>query len=163
MKETIYNVCHEKVENGSRFRIDLERRDLVVDGKYIIRDGVPADKDMELAPRMDGDQAVELLETLYLDYRHSVPSERSRSQRRRYFRALPEHELEMEDMMYGQPREMCRYRLEAFILLHSMDGGLRWDMLGRPEHWFWQSPRHPQLVILRRWIDGKGSKNQTNL
>ncbi len=37
--ENIWNEAQEKVHNGSTFRINLEKRDLVIDGKYIIKDG----------------------------------------------------------------------------------------------------------------------------
>ena len=36
---------------------------------------------------------------------------------RRYFRALPEHELSEEDMLYGQHRDITQLRLELFILI----------------------------------------------
>lgn len=37
--ENIWNEAQEKVHNGSSFRINLEKRDLVIDGKYIIKEG----------------------------------------------------------------------------------------------------------------------------
>lgn len=37
--ENIWNEAQEKVHNGSTFRINLEKRNLLIDGKYIIKEG----------------------------------------------------------------------------------------------------------------------------
>lgn len=37
--ENIWNEAQEKINNGSTFRVDLEKRNLLIDGKYIIKEG----------------------------------------------------------------------------------------------------------------------------
>lgn len=91
------------------------------------------------------------IEQRYAAYKHSVPSERSESHRRYYFKALPEKELSDEDMMYGERREIARCKLELYVLVQLLRGNLYWD--GRWGTWFWCSKNDKDLIILRDWIE----------
>lgn len=145
----------EMVFNGATFYISLERRSLAINNHFLIKDGLTFDQNASLGCWNKEDwpeeKMFEALELKYRDYKHSVPSERSESHRRSYFKALPEKELSDEDMMYGMSREFARYGLESFILAMIMCGAFKWkEEWGT---WFWQSPNDKDLVILRKWVE----------
>lgn len=148
--ENIWNEAQEKVYNGSTFRINLEKRDLVIDGKYIIKDG-KYEGELGYDTKFPVNALLVMVEEYYREYLHSVPSARSEAKYRRYFRALPEHELSEEDMLYGQHRDITQLRLELFILIAIIQNTFVWDDFAKGK-WFWQSKKHPSLIILKKWI-----------
>lgn len=128
----------KKIENGAKFRISFEKRTLYVCGKQIdISDPEP-------------DFSFEKLENLYRRYRHSLPGERDDS-RKNYFIALPEEELSDDDMLYGERRQIAKFRLEMYVLCAIISGALQWD--DSWGNWFWQSKNDKSLVILRSWVE----------
>ena len=143
------------VYNGAKFYINLEKRSLSINGQYLIKDGEIHLKHVGLGCWHKEDwpeeKMIETLEQEYRSYKHSVPSERSESHRRCYFKALSEKELSDEDMLYGMNREFARYKLESSLLAFIMCGAFAW----REEwgSWFWQSPNDPDFIILRKWIE----------
>lgn len=149
--KNIWNEAQEKVHNGSTFRINLEKRDLVIDGKRIIKDG-KYEGELGCKIELPVDILLATIEEYYGQYLHSVPSARSEAKHKRYFRAFPEHELSEEDMLYGQHRDITQLRLELFVLMAILQNALVWDEFAKGK-WFWQSKRHPSLVLLRQWIE----------
>ena len=150
----IYNTAIEKVYNGATFRVDFQKRSLKIDGKYIIKDG-----------EYEGDLGVEstvnplpIISLLFRCYQHSVPSERSDNKRNKYFIALPEHELDDDDMLYGESREVAQISLELYILGVILNGSFKWEEVAK-DKWFWQSPTNKDLVILREWIEPQTRNN----
>lgn len=141
--EFITGIC-DKVQNGSRFTVNFEKRTLRVDGKLTDL------SEVNILPVRDS-VLMETIEKLYQNYKHSVPSERSESRRKCYFKALPEESLSDDDMLYCESREVARCRLELYILLMLIDRQLIWH----PEWgtWFWQSPQDKDLIILRQWVE----------
>lgn len=132
----------KRVENGEKFFINLEKRTLRIANHLVDL------KEVEM-PEYDGDVLKEI-ERRYRIYKHSVPSERSESHRRRYFKALPESKLSDEAMMYGEQREVARCSLELFVLMAIVRGILTWhEEWGS---WFWQSPADKDLILFRQWI-----------
>lgn len=83
-----------------------------------------------------------MLEELYGNYKHSIPSEKTMQRVSRFY-ALPESELSDADMLYGVRREDAERELEAALQGFSMpeDAG----------SWFWQSENDRDLVVLRDW------------
>lgn len=148
--ENIWNEAQEKVYNGSTFRINLEKRDLVIDGKYIIKDG-KYEGELGYDTKFPVNALLVMVEEYYREYLHSAPSARSEAKYRRYFRALPEHELSEEDMLYGQHRDITQLRLELFILIAIIQNTFVWDDFAKGK-WFWQSKKRPSLIILKKWI-----------
>lgn len=151
--ENIYHEAVRAVGEGARFKVDFRRRSLKIDGKYVIRDGR---YDGELGvPACTGDEFFSNMEDLYRRYKHSVPSERSESKSRQYFRALPEKDLDDGDMLYGERRDKAQAELELYLLCRILDG-LEWhpETMGR---WFWQSKADKDLVILREWVEPKNN------
>lgn len=152
---SIYEKVYGEVAQGASFRIDFKSRTLTVNGKKVIDNGK---YDKALGVTWDWgtvtvDDFLAEMEDIYKDYKHSIPSEQSDRNRRCYFKALPEKELSDEDMMYGLPREICRFMLE-FALLAAVLEGFTWDeeKMGK---WFWQSDEDKDFVILREWVDGE--------
>jgi len=144
----IYNESIEKVANGAKFRIDFQTRSLKIDGKYIIKNG---EYDGELGVGLTTNP-LPIITQLFLRYQHSLPSERSDNKGKKYFIALPEHELSDEDMLYGEPRETAQISLELYVLGVMLNGSLQWDKFAK-DKWFWQSPNVKELVILKEWIE----------
>jgi len=85
---------------------------------------------------------VETIEELYDIYKHSIPSEKTMHRTAR-FKALPEHELSDEDMLYGVSREQAEMDLEKALKGFAMP-----ETAGK---WFWQSENDKDLVVLRSW------------
>ena len=148
--ENIWNEAQEKINNGSTFRVDLEKRNLLIDGKYIIKEGQYEGK-LGYKTDFPVNAILAMIEEYYWQYLHSVPSARSEAKTKRNFRALPEHKLSEEDMLYGQHRDITQLRLELFILISILQGALVWEEFAK-DKWFWQSSKHPSLIILKQWI-----------
>ena len=145
----IYEEAVQAVEEGAKFMIDFPSSCLKVGDKQIIRDG-EYDGELGVEP-CTPEEFLARVEELYHAYKHSIPSERSESRSRRYFRALPERELSDEDMLYGQRRDRAQAELELYLLCQILNG-LKWnpETMGR---WFWQSKQDKDLVILRQWVE----------
>ncbi len=144
-----YDEIIKEVENGAKFTINFEKRTCRVNGKVVL-----SEKDKPLPGyTCTREHIMETIELRYIAYKHSVPSERSESHRRRYFRALPEKELADEDMMYEQRRDVAQCKLELYILWQVLRGQLYWSESWGT--WFWQSATDKDLVILRTWIEPK--------
>lgn len=138
------------VRDGAKFTINFQKRTCRVNGKVV-------NIEVRSNPKVTTEDVLETIEFLYEYYKRSVPSERSESHRRYYFKALPEKDLTDEDMMYGDNREVERFKLEFFVLGSIISGKLIWkEEWGS---WFWQSPTDKDLIILRDWIEpNKGGK-----
>lgn len=152
---TIYEHALAKVENGSRFRVNFQNRSLKIDGKYVIKDGK---YDGELGVELT-DSPLEQITQLYTRYQHSLPSERSENKRKCYFKSLPEHLLNDEDMLYGRSREYTQIALELYVLGVILNGSLKWDDFAKGL-WFWQSPENKDLILLREWIEPQNTNNE---
>lgn len=152
--QNIYNDAIEKVHRGARFTINFQKRNLKVSGKYLIKEG-KFEGDLGIKPC---NNPLETITKLYVRYRHSIPSARSDYKRKNYFIALPEHKLEEDDMLYGEPREVAQIKLELYVLIMVLNGSLKWGDFAK-DKWFWQSPEHKDLVILKEWIE----PNVTNI
>lgn len=147
--DTIYQNAIISVTDGSKFNINFCTRSLKIDGKYIIKDGqYEGCLGVELCSEAD---CLKNIESLYLRYKNSVPSERSESKSRKYFFALPEREVSDEDMMFGERRDKAQLELELYVLCQILNG-FQWNQetMGK---WFWQSKTDKDLVILRKWTE----------
>lgn len=154
--EDLYSTAIRRVQRGQQFRVDFRRRNLVVGGHYLMRGG-HYEGALGVEP-MQPDEFRSRVEGLYACYKYSVPSARSESRHRRYFRALPLDQLPAEDVMYGMPREEARVRLEAFVLCAIVNGSYHVPT-GK---WFWQSDDDRDLVLLAVWGRETENKKHTN-
>lgn len=145
----IYQEAVQAVADGAKFKVDFQSRSLKLDGKYIIQNG-KYEGDLGVLNCSEDDFFTNV-EELYHCYKHSVPSERSESKSRLYFKALPERELSDDAMMYGERRDKAQIKLELYILCQVLNG-FKWnpETMGK---WFWQSKVDRDLVILRNWIE----------
>lgn len=150
---TIYDELIERVSNGETFHIDFEQRTMKI-GKQKIIDNGRYDSERKLI-EFDGYVLITIYE-LYQNYKYSLPSERSDSKRKGYFKAISVNELTDEQMATGERREVAQARLEGFILCMILEGQFVWDELAMGK-WFWQASNDPDLVILRSWIENKNN------
>lgn len=128
-------------------KANLRTRTLISGNKFLIKDGVPVD-DYKIP---DTPVTKELLETLYEQYKHSIPTDN----RKRLFKALPVEELSDTDLITGSPRRDAYRELTCTILIGVINKSLTWESLVGKEHinhWFWQSEKDPDFVILKKWI-----------
>lgn len=139
------------VNNGARFKVDFEKRELRIGKTFLVKDG-EYEGNSGVSVK-DNEDFIRQLEQIYSTYKHSIPSERSEGKAKRYFKALEEHELSDEDMMYGLSREVAQCRLETFFLLCSIQGLVDWNKEPfNNRHWFWKSTTDPDLIILKKWV-----------
>ena len=151
---TIYEELIKRVEEGESFYINFKNRALKIGKEFVISDGVYDDsKELIFSIKCtDMKPLLGIIDALYKNYKYSLPSERSDSKRRQYFKALPVDKLTDKQMATGERREVARAKLEGFILCMILNGKMQWDesKLGK---WFYQSKTDPDLVILRSWIE----------
>ena len=151
---TIYNELLTRVDAGENFCINFETRSMKVGKQFLIKNGeYDKERTLSLKPTMD---VMQIIEELYHSYKHSLPSERSCSKRKIYFKALPADEMTDIQLAIGCKRDGAQARLEGFILCMVLHGYLKWDeeTMGK---WFWQSKNDPDLIILRSWIENKNN------
>lgn len=154
MKRSIYELASYLVSRGKKFHVNLQSKSLYINKKAIVKDGINL---YNYHPLMNYDkeitvpQILQQIEELYAVYKHSRPTERSESHRRQYFKALPEHLLTDEDMLYAPVRDVAQIELELYILIMLIENKLQWneETMGK---WFWQSSFDKDLVILRQWL-----------
>lgn len=152
---SIYLEFLEKVNDGESFHIDFEKRNMKVGRDYLIKDGkFDASKKLVSGP-YDMRTILNMIEKHYKNYKYSLPSERSDSKRRKYFKALPMEEIADEQLMTAERRELSQAALEGFVLCMIVSGQLVWDEEAMNGKWFWQSKADPDLVVLRSWVEGK--------
>ena len=148
MRNVFDTVCREVNVNGAKFSVDFKSRSLKLNGEYLIKNGeVLIERGM---PLYVPEHFLFHIRDFYSAYRHSIPSERSESRGRNYFKALPEKDLSDQDMLYGQHREFCRSQLEVYILCCMMEGAKWDDSWGK---WFWHDTDEPNLILLRTWFE----------
>lgn len=142
---TIYELGR-KIDEGAKFSIDFKKRTFKLNGKLI---------DPKSVDMMEEDNSFEGFMTKmkieYNDYKYSVPSERSESHRKNYFKALPYEQLDDHELCYGMHREKARFYLEFRVLRGIVDGVLVWQKDWG--NWFWQSDTDKGFVILREWVE----------
>lgn len=150
---TIYEELIKRVGEGESFYVNFKNRSLKIGKKFIIADGLYDDeRTLYTTSELEMSDVLSYIEMLYKNYKYSLPSERSDSKRRVYFKALPVDKLTDAQMATGERREVARAKLEGFILCMIVNGFFVWneDEMGK---WFYQSQNDPDLVILRNWIE----------
>ena len=153
----IYVELITRVDNGESFSVDFEKRNMKVGKEYLIKNGEYDTSrevfDMGHREIYDLYVALHMVRMLYQHYKYSLPSERSDSKRKKYFKALPIKEIPDDKLLIAERRETAQARLEGFILCAIITNQFKWDeeIMGK---WFYQSKNDPDLVILRSWIEG---------
>ena len=152
---SIYYELIRRVEAGETFHIDFEKRNMKVGKEFLVKDGDfdTSRKLMDMNDCLNGlDDVIRHIEEQYEFYKFSLPSERSDSKRKKYFKALPIEKIPDNRLFAAGRREVEQARLEGFILCSILTGKFEWDeqKLGK---WFYQSKNDPDLVILKIWIE----------
>lgn len=148
--ENIYRECIDSIEKyGTRFIISFKSRSLKFNGKYIIKDGI-FDGGLGIEKCGSTDDFLAEVKRLYGRFKHSIPSSDDCAYCKSHFKALPESELEDEDMWYGTSRNLARFELEMYILSQIVLG-FQWDKESMGV-WFWQSKSDKDLVLLKDWF-----------
>ena len=153
---TIYDELIKRVSEGEKFNINFETRTMKVGNTKLIDNG-KYDENRLLIYEYNIyslQTLLHMIRELYRNYKTSIPSERSSKKRKCYFKALSADELTDEQLMCGERREVAQATLEGFILCMILNGELVWDegIMGK---WFWESRSASDLIILRKWVDGK--------
>lgn len=157
----IYQELIERVDNGETFCVDFEKRTIKVGKEYLIK-GNEAYTSVDMFGKLYDEPyslnvVLHQINELYKNYKYSLPSERSDSKRKKYFKALSVDELTDEQLMYSQKRETSQAALEGFILCSIISGHLVWDEEVMQGKWFYQSKSDSDLVLLRSWIENKNN------
>ena len=153
---TIYDELIKRVSEGEKFNINFETRTMKVGNTKLIDNG-KYDENRLLIYEYNIyslQTLLHMIRELYRNYKTSIPSERSSKKRKCYFKALSADELTDEQLMCGERREVAQATLAGFILCMILNGELVWDegIMGK---WFWESRSDSDLIILRKWVDGK--------
>lgn len=170
--ESVYEELINRVQNGQNFRIDFKKRDLIVKGCYLIRNGDSFSRELgcidipDFRKGVRADRRTELkcllfkLEKLFQIYQHSVPRF-TRDKRKTYFEALPLDKLTNSNLTTNKDREVARAALEGTILIAILKGCLYWDeeLMGS---WYWKSERFSNFIILKEWVVGNGLDQKEN-
>ena len=154
MEETIYDKCLERVRQGADFKVDFIKRSVMVDGKYVIKEGkyegtlfhYNFDKD-------DVDGAMEVIREQYNLYRVSRPTKKSMAKRHVYFEAMSQEELDARGTAFAWftgKRDESQFSLEFIFLGFVLLGVLKWN----PQwgSYYYKDPNSP-LRIQREWIE----------
>lgn len=151
---TIYEELVQRVSDGESFYINFKNKAMKIGKQFIVADGVyDAERKLIDCGCADMQSALMTIESLYADYKYSLPSERSDSKYRKYFKALSMDELPDDKLLTAQRREVTRAKLEGFILCLILSGKFNWSK--EMGSWFWVSKNDPDLVILKSWIENK--------
>ena len=115
---------YDAVQHGARFYANFANRTVRVDRK------VYAVKDIEDdTPDLDEDGFMARLTDAYETYKHSIPSEQSDRHRKSYFKALPYEQLSDDAILYGEPRELARCKLELVFYTDAFYGCRYWKVM----------------------------------
>lgn len=147
---TIFTELMQRVDSGETFQINFQKRNMKVGKTYLIKNG-EYDTTRSLGFEWHESEILRVVEGLYANYKHSLPSERNDSKRTKYFKALSISEMTDRQLMIADRREGAQARLEGFILCAIISGKFKWtEDMGK---WFYQSKSDPDLVVLRSWIE----------
>lgn len=140
---SIYSDLLERVERGAKYKIDLVQKTLKIDGRTIILEGNLIDEN-----DVGNGNPWEILETLYLSYKRSVPNTHQNGNKP-YFKSDSVEDLTDDEIAFNEPRGLAQFALECYVLFASVLGKLK---MGNKNYWFWQSKNYPECVVLREWI-----------
>lgn len=147
---TVLEEYVKAAKDGERCVVDFTTNTMKVNGRPLIDRGFVTGETRELMHRVDIKHLDQLL-LYYLDYKYSVPSERSDRCRHPYFKAELFENLSNKELAEGERREVAKARLEGMVLCLKLNGQLKW----KTEYgtWFYQNKEDHDFVILRTWIE----------
>ena len=140
----LYDEIINSVSSGSVFNVDLKKKVLQLDKNNIPLDNMSVNIS-------SSEDMLSTIHKLFERYKYSVPSERSEGKRRRYFKALKLSEIDYDDFMFGEGRDTAQIKLELYVLLSSIYYKHFWEEIFK-EHFFYQSDKDKDLIILKDWV-----------
>lgn len=140
---SLYSELLDRVSRGARYRINLVDKILKIDGREIVLEGNLIDEN-----DVGNGNPWEILETLFLSYKRSIPSAHHNGNKP-FFKADSVEDLTDDEIAFNEPRNLAQFALEVYVLFASVLGWLRME---NEKHWFWQSKVFPECVVLREWI-----------
>lgn len=140
---SIYSELLDRVSKGAKFKINLVEKTLKIDGKEIVLEGNLIDE-----TDVGNGNPWEILETLYLSFKRSVPSAHHNGNKP-YFKCDSVEDLSDDEIAFNEPRSLAQFALECYVLFASVLG---WLKMENEKHFFWQSRVFPECVVLREWI-----------
>lgn len=135
-------------ENGNVY-IDIVKRNMKVDGKYVIKDGEVQDGYEICQSKLPIKVVLLVMEEYFKEYKYSIPSKGSDS---RYFRGLAFEDIPDDILVKAQRRNKAKAQLEYFVLESILNGSLTWNNEIMGGTFFWKSKRQPDLVLYKNWI-----------
>ena len=129
---SIYSNLLDRVSKGAKYKINLVDKTLKIDGKEIALEGNLIDEN-----DVGNGNPWDILETLYLSFKRSVPSERHNGNHS-YFKCDSVEDLSDDEIAFNEPRSLSQFALECYVLFASISGKLEWQ---NDNHWFWQSKK----------------------
>lgn len=137
----------DAIDRGKKVHINLVEKTVKINGSEINLDGkeLIESKDMDM---MFATEPWEIAEELYARYKRSVPSVTTKTNKP-YFHADSVEDLTDNEIAFNAPRDWCQVCLEGYILLAGLSG---WLELENENHWFWQSKKFKEFVILKEWV-----------
>lgn len=88
------------------------------------------------------------IEELYREYKYSIPTKKSQSKRKHYFKALPIEEIPDMMLLISKQRDEAEWELIKAVLnlKHSCIAKEQWDY-----GWFYKGT-DPDFIILKDWL-----------
>lgn len=144
----IYQDFVNAVYNGERFNVDLSTKTASTDNGYFIRNG-HYDGDLGKS-RTNLNDCLSEIETLFEQYKFSMPSERSEKKKATYFQPLKIQDIPSDMLLIAVPREVAQAVLEMYLLCSVLNGSL--DEFRFSNKYYWQSELDKDLVIMKDWL-----------
>lgn len=145
----IYTIAIEAAKAGMQVSVSLITHDLKVNGGFVIEQG-HWNGELGVATT-DEDSALAMIEDAFAAYERSMPSFDARDSSR-WFYACAADRLSDRDMAVGDDRPVARCRLETLVLALILNGSLTAHSPTMRGKWFWQSKKHPKLILLTQWF-----------
>lgn len=148
--QTIYDYAYHKVEAGADFKVDFSRRRVEVDGEVLIDDG-KYDGEIGVPKHKEFRSVLIDIESLYHNYKYSMPTERSEHKKHSYFyHATEEERTKRGGAWYAENRDFAQFCLEFVFLGYVLTGQLTWQ----PEWtgYYWRPSKESTLRIQKEWI-----------
>ena len=150
--KTAYEYLFANVARGSRFYIDLVKKDMKVGNEYVIKGGeiVEDSVDGYISPAVRsefGSDPWKYVERLYDAFQNSVPGEK-RLGSPPYFNCKSYDELDEWFLAMGEMRDLAQALLEGWILCASLDGILKWEFGNK-----FFIDLGDGLIVLKNWIE----------
>ena len=145
----IYTTALEAATHGARVTVSLKQHSFAVDGSLLIDHGQwQGELGVEAT---DALTALARIEDAFARYQTSMPNI-DENDLSRWFHAYSADELSDWDLILGDDRLESRCRLEVLVLMYIVNRSLTRHCPPMDGKWFWQSAKHPHLVILADWL-----------